>query len=207
MRDFQLKCGSPEDVDWLVGRIEKALKAQGIRVIKSKMTMATEFEQTKIELKTDKDDGQPRSILFPVKFFELDKSLLSHAEISGIIREDETLELRYVLDESRIRDQNSRVVIKWLRDGQQIEGANKPRYKLTSEDVGGKITALVFLRDSRNIVYSHRKVTLAKKVGMFISLPEATDLTIEGEAVVGKVVNASYAVSYTHLTLPTNVAV
>ena len=192
MRDFQLKCGLPEDVDWLVRRTEKALKARGIRVTKSKLSMATEFEQVKIELKTDKDDGQPRSILFPVKFFEFDNSLLSHAEISGIVREDETLELRYVLDESRIRDPNSRVEIEWLRDGQQIEGANKSRYKLTSEDVGGKITALVFLRDSRNIVYSHRKVTLANKVGMVISLPEAKDLTIEGEAVVGKVVNASY---------------
>tara|TARA_B100000575_G_scaffold294133_1_gene308191 strand:+ start:3365 stop:4873 length:1509 start_codon:yes stop_codon:yes gene_type:complete len=192
MRDFQLKCGLPEDFDWLVKRTEKALKARGIRVIKSELSMATEFEQVKIELKTDKDDGQPRSILFPVKFFELDNSLLSHAEISGIVREDETLELRYVLDESRIRDPNSRVVIQWLRDGQRIEGANKSRYKLTSEDVGGKITALVFLRDSRKIVYSHRKVTLANKVGMVISLPEAKGLTIEGEAVVGKVVNASY---------------
>ena len=132
------------------------------------------------------------ALFFQVKFFEFDNSLLSHAEISGIVREDETLELRYVLDESRIRDPNSRVVIKWLRDGQQIEGANKSRYKLTSEDVGGKITALVSLRDSRNIVYSHRKVTLTNKVGMVISLPEAKDLTIEGEAVVGKVVNATY---------------
>ena len=127
-----------------------------------------------------------------MKYFDLDNSLLSRAEISGIVREDETLALSYLLDESRIRDPNSRVVIEWLRDGQQIEGANKSRYKLTAEDVGGKITALVFLRDSRNIVYSHRKVTLAKKVGMVISLPEAKDLTIEGEAVVGKVVNASY---------------
>ena len=192
MRDFQLKCGLPEDVDWLVRRTEKALKAQGIRVTKSELSMATEFEHVKIELKTDKDDGQPRSTLFQVKFFEFDNSLLSHAEISGIVREDETLELRYVLDERRIRDPNSRVVIEWLRDGQKIEGANKSRYKLTSEDVGGKITALVFLRDSRNIVYSHRKVTLANKVGMVISLPEAKNLTIEGEAVVGKVVNATY---------------
>ena len=192
MRDFRLKCGLPEDVDWLVRRTEKALNARGIRVTKSKLSMATEFEQAKIELKTDKDDGQPRSILFPVKFFELDNSLFSHAEISGIVREDETLVLRYVLDESRIRDPNSRVVINWLRDGQQIKGANKSRYKLTSDDVGGKITALVFLRDSRNIVYSHRKVTLANKVGMVISLPEAKYLTIEGEAVVGKVVNATY---------------
>ena len=192
MRDFQLKCGLPEDVDWLVKLTEKALKARGIRVTKRKLSMATEFEQAKIELETDKDDGQPRSILFPVKYFELDNTLLSHAEISGNVREDETLVLSYVLDESRIRDPNSRVVIKWLRDGQQIEGANKSRYKLTSEDVGRKITASVFLRNSRNIVYSHRKVTLAKKVGMVISLPEAKDLTIEGEAVVGKVVNASY---------------
>ena len=192
MPDFQLKCGLPEDVDWLVGRTEKALKARGIRVTKIELSMANEFEQVKIELKTDKDDGQPRSILFPVKFFELDNSLLKHAEISGIVREDETLELRYVLDESRIRDPSSRVEIKWLRDGQQIEGANKSKYKLTSEDVGGKITASVSLRDSRNIVYSHRKVTLANKVGMVISLPEAKDLTIEGEAVVGKVVNVSY---------------
>ena len=100
MSDFKLKCGLPEDIDWLVRRTEKALEARGIRVTKSELSMASEFEQVKIELKTDKDDGQPRSILFPVKFFELDNSLLSHAKISGIAREDETLELRYVLDEA-----------------------------------------------------------------------------------------------------------
>ena len=89
--------------------------------------METEFEQAKIELATDKDDEQPRSILFPVKYFELDNSILSHAEISGIAREDEILVLRYVLDDGRIRDPNSRVVVQWFRDGQQIKGANKSR--------------------------------------------------------------------------------
>ena len=64
MRDFQLKCGLPEDVDWLVRRTEKALKARGIRVTKSELSMATEFEHVKIELKTDKDDGQPRLSLY-----------------------------------------------------------------------------------------------------------------------------------------------
>ena len=193
MHDFELKCGLPEDVEWLVRLTETSLKAQGIRITTRKLSMETEFEQAKIELETDRDDGQPRSILFPVKFFEFDNSLLSHAEITGIVREDETLVLRYVLDESRIRDPNSRVVIKWLRDGKQIEGANKRRYKLTSDDVGGVITALISLKDSRHIVYAHRKVTLPTKVGMFISPPEAWDLKIVGDAVVGKVVNASYA--------------
>ena len=192
MRDFNLKCGLKEDVDWLVKLTETSLNAQGIRVTQSKLSMETEFEQAKIELETDRDDGQPRSILFPVKFFELDNSLLNKAKITGMVREDETLVLRYVLDESRIRDQNTRVVIQWLRDGQQIEGANKSRYKLTSDDVGKKLSALLSLQDGRNIVYAQRKVTLANKVGMVISLPEARDLKIEGEAVVGKTVNASY---------------
>ena len=195
MRDFQLKCGSPKDVEWLVRHTEKTLKAQGISVTKRKLSIETGFDQAKIELETDRDDGQPRSILLPVKVFELDNSLLSHAEITGIVREDEILVLRYVLDESRLRDQNSRLVIKWLRDGRQIEGANKSRYKLTSDDVGRTMTALVSLQDSRNIVYSERKVTIANKVGMVISLPEAKNLIIEGEAVVGKVVNVSYSYS------------
>ena len=47
MRDFQLKCGLPEDVDWLVKLTEKALKARGIRVTKSELSMATEFEHVK----------------------------------------------------------------------------------------------------------------------------------------------------------------
>ena len=193
MRDFKLKCGLPEDVDWLIRRTETTLKAQGIRVTKTKLSMETEFKQAKIELETDRDDGQPRSILFPVKSFEFDNSLLSHAEITGIVREDETLVLRYVLDQSRVRDPNSRVVIKWLRDGKQIEGAFKSRYELTYDDVGGIISAEVSLVDSRSIVYAHRKVTLPIKVGMVISPPEVRDLKIEGEAVVGKVVNVSYA--------------
>ena len=56
-----------------------------------------------------------------------------------------------------------------------------------------EITALVSLKDNRDIVYAERKVNLANTVGMVISLPEAKDLKIEGEAVVGKVVRASYA--------------
>ena len=84
MRVFELKCGLPEDVDWLVRRTETTLKAQGIRLTNRKLSMETEFKQAKIELETDRDDGQPRSILFPVKFSSLDNSLLSHAEISGM---------------------------------------------------------------------------------------------------------------------------
>ena len=192
MNDFQLKCGSREDIEWLVDQVVTALKAQGLRVTKRKLSMETEFEQAKIELATDKDDEQPRSILFPVKYFELDNSILSHAEISGIAREDEILVLRYVLDDGRIRDPNSRVVVQWFRDGQQIKGANKSRYKLTSADVDGKMTAFIFVKDSRDIIYAQTKLSFPYKVGSVISLPEARDLKIEGEAVVGKVVNASY---------------
>ena len=45
MRDFELKCGLPEDVDWLIRRTETTLKAQGIRVTKTKLSMETEFKQ------------------------------------------------------------------------------------------------------------------------------------------------------------------
>ena len=190
--DFQLKCGLPEDVDWLVRRTTMALKVLGFNVTKSTLSLGTEFGQAKIELETDRDDGQSRSVLFPVKYLELDDSILSHAEITGVVREDETLVLRYVLEDSRMRDSNSRVIVQWLRDERQVKGANTSRYKLTSDDVGGQITALISVLDSRNIVHAKRKVTLKHKVGEVISAPEARGLKIEGEAIVGKVVTASY---------------
>ena len=124
MRFFELKCGLPEDVDWLVRRTETTLKAQGIRITNRKLSMETEFEQAKIELETDRDDGQPRSILFPVKFFDFDNNLLSHAKFQELFVKTKP-KLRYVLDESRIRDPNSRVVIEWLRDGSKLKEQTK----------------------------------------------------------------------------------
>ena len=191
MDDFQLKCGLRSDVEWLVTR-QICPKTLGYNVTNRSLSLKPEFGQAIVKLETDKDDDQPRSALFPVNYFEFDKNIFGHAEITGVVREDETLVLRYVLDETRIRDPNSRIAVQWLRNGQQIEGANKSRYKLTTEDVGGKVTALISLLDSRNIAYAQRKITVGNKVGRVISLPEVRDLKIEGEAIIGKVVNASY---------------
>ena len=52
------------------------------------------------------------------------------------------------------------------------------------------MTAFIFVKDSRDIIYAQTKLSFPYKVGSVISLPEARDLKIEGEAVVGKVVNA-----------------
>ncbi len=88
--DFQLKCGAPRDVDWLVGRTASALKALGISVTNNRFSSKAETGQVSIKLESDKDDGQPRSVLFPVEYLEFDDSILSFAEITGVVREDET---------------------------------------------------------------------------------------------------------------------
>ena len=191
--DFQMKCGLPRDVDWLVGRSASALKGLGFSVTNSRLFLNAGTETARIKLKTDKDDGQPRSVLFPVKYFQFDDSILSYADITGIVREDETLVLRYALDDSRIRDPNSRVVVQWLRDGQHVKGAQKSRYRLTVADVGSELAASVTVQDSRGVVYAQRTIKLKKKVGRVISLPEVRNLKIEGDAVVGKLVVASYS--------------
>ena len=192
MDEFELKCGLSRDVDWLVGRTSLALKALGLNVTNSRLSLKTEFAQASVELETDKDDGQPRSVLFPIQYFEFDDSIFSYADITGSIREDETVVLRYALDNSRIRDPYSKVAIKWLRDGRQIKGAQKSRYRLTSADVGSQLAASISVKDSRGVVYAQRTITTQKKVGRVVSPPEINDLKIEGDAVVGKIVTTSY---------------
>ena len=138
-----------------------------------------------MRLKTNKDDGQPRSVLFPIKYFEFDDSILSYADITGIFREVETLVLRYALDDSRIRDPNSGVYIQWFRDGQMVKGAQKSRYKLTSIDVGKQLTAFISVQDSHGVVYAQRTIKIKEKeVGEVISPPQISELELKGDAVV-----------------------
>ena len=193
MDDFQLKCGLPRDVDWLVSQTASALKALGLSVTNSKLSLKSDFGQASLKLETDKDDGQPRSVLFPVQYFEFDDSILSYADITGVLREDETIVLRYALDDSRIRDPNSRVNVQWLRDGRLVKGEQKSRYKLTSVDVGGQLAAFVSVKDSRGVVYAQRTIKLKGKVGKVISPPEISRLEIKGDAVVGEIVTTTYA--------------
>ena len=193
MDDFQLKCGFPRDVDWLVSRTASALKALGFSVTNSKLSLGSKYGQASLKLQTDKDDGYPRSALFPVQYFEFDDSILSYADITGVLREDETVVLRYALDDSRIRDPNSRVNVQWLRDGQLIKGEQKSRYKLTSVDVGSQLAAFVSVQDSDGVVYAQRTIKTKGKVGKVISPPEISSLEIRGDAVVGKIVAATYA--------------
>ena len=193
MDDFKLKCGLQRDVEWLVGRTEAALKALDFSVTNSSLTFKTETGQFSLRLKTNKDDGQPRSVLFPIKYFEFDDSILSYADITGIFREDETLVLRYALDDSRIRDPNSRVYIQWFRDGQMVKGAQKSRYKLTSIDVGKQLTAFISVQDSHGVVYAQRTIKIKEKVGEVISPPQISGLELKGDAVVGNIISASYA--------------
>ena len=137
MSEFKLKCGLPSDVDWLVGQTATALNKQGVQVIGSQLSMKDDYGQVSIRLQTDKDDGQPRSVLFPVKYLETDNKIFSYAEITGVLREDETLVLRYVVDDGRVRDPNSEITVQWLRNDKTVPGATASRYKLKASDVGG----------------------------------------------------------------------
>lgn len=192
MDEFALKCGLPSDVDWLVGRTASHLGAQGVQVVGSQLSMRDDYGQVSIKLKTNKDDGQPRSVLFPVRYMEKDDKIFSYSEITGVPREEETLVLRYAVDDSRIRDPNSKITVQWLRDGKVVSGATKSRYRLTAADVGAQMSVALSLLDSRDVVQADRQVTSNGRVAMVVSPPQIRNLEITGEAVVGKLLSLSY---------------
>lgn len=192
MGEFKLKCGLPSDVDWLVGLTATALNKQGVQVIGSQLSMKDYFGQVSIRLQTDKDDGQPRSVLFPVRYLEKDDQIFSYSEITGVPREDETLVLRYVVDDGRVRDPNSEITVQWLRNDKIVPGATTSRYKLTASDVGAQIAVRLAMLDSRGVLQAESVVQKDGLIAMVVSPPEIRNLQIIGEAVVGKMLSLAY---------------
>ena len=192
MSEFKLKCGLPSDVDWLVGQTATALNKQGVQVIGSQLSMKDDYGQVSIRLQTDKDDGQPRSVLFPVKYLETDNKIFSYAEITGVLREDETLVLRYVVDDGRVRDPNSEITVQWLRNDKTVPGATASRYKLKASDVGAQMSVRIAMLDSRGVLQAERVLQKEGLIAMVVSPPEIRNLQIIGEAVVGKMLTLSY---------------
>ena len=192
MGEFKLKCGLPSDVDWLVGMTATALNKQNVQVIGSQLSMKDDYGQVSIRLQTDKDDGQPRSVLFPVKYLEKDNKIFSYSEVTGVLREDQTLVLRYVVDDGRVRDPNSEIMVQWLRNDKIVRGATKSRYKLTAADVGTQIAVRLTMLDSRGEVQAENVVRKDGLIAMVVSPPEIRNLQIVGDAVVGKLLSLSY---------------
>ena len=192
MGEFKLKCGLPSDVDWLVGLTATALNKQGVQVIGSQLSMKDDYGQVSIRLQTDKDDGQPRSVLFPVRYLEKDNQIFSYSEITGVLREDETLVLRYVVDDGRVRDPNSEITVQWLRNDKIVPGATTSRYKLTASDVGAQIAVRLAMLDSRGVLQAESVVQKDGLIAMVVSPPEIRNLQIIGEAVVGKMLSLAY---------------
>ena len=192
MGEFKLKCGLPSDVDWLVGLTATALNKQGVQVIGSQLSMKDDYGQVSIWLQTDKDDGQPRSVLFPVRYLEKDNQIFSYSEITGVLREDETLVLRYVVDDGRVRDPNSEITVQWLRNDKIVPGATTSRYKLTASDVGAQIAVRLAMLDSRGVLQAESVVQKDGLIDMVVSPPEIRNLQIIGEAVVGKMLSLAY---------------
>ena len=192
MGEFKLKCGLPSDVDWLVGLTATALNKQGVKVIGSQLSMKDDYGQVSIRLQTDKDDGQPRSVLFPVRYLEKDDQIFSYSEITGVPREDETLVLRYVVDDGRVRDPNSEITVQWLRNDKIVPGARTSRYKLTALDVGAQIAVRLAMLDSRGVLQAESVVQKDGLIAMVVSPPEIRNLQIIGETVVGKMLSLAY---------------
>ena len=192
MGEFKLKCGLPSDVDWLVGLTATALNKQGVQVLGSQLSMKDDYGQVSIWLQTDKDDGQPRSVLFPVRYLEKDNQIFSYSQITGVLREDETLVLRYVVDDGRVRDPNSEITVQWLRNDKIVPGATTSRYKLTASDVGAQIAVRLAMLDSRGVLQAESVIQKDGLIAMVVSPPEIRNLQIIGEAVVGKMLTLAY---------------
>ena len=189
---FAIRCGGSADLDTLLKRTAQSLSDAGITLIRSQLIVKDEFGQTRILMQTEQDDNRLRTAILPIRRLVKDDRYFALAEINGTATEGEELTLRYVVDDTRLQEINGTIGISWTRDGVLIPKQNKTRYRLGEQDIGRKISAKIIFTDERGVVYASRTAPLLQRITMRRTAPELRGLTITGQAVIGKILQAEY---------------
>ena len=197
---YQGGCLSPSFLARLTEDLSTDLARSGIEVRHLSVAPLANTDVVRVVISTQKDVANQTaaefSVVFPLKDSGTGRVITS-LEILGDARENEELVARYTVNELAYQQNGGKLVLQWLRDGQVIEGAGKSRYRLTGEDVGARISAL--------LSYGAPEAALSDKIladSAFASArtdvaaanypPSIEDLRIEGEAVTGTELVARY---------------
>ena len=191
-KSFTLRCGAASDLDKLLKLTAASLSVLNKTLIRSQLVLKDELGQSRISLITEQDDQRLRTAILPIMHITRDDGYFLMAEIAGRPIEGEQLILRYAVDEARLRGVDGQVRISWALDGVPISGKSANKLLLGEKYAGGRISATLAFMDEREFIYAARTVNLASAVRLKPTPPEARNLAILGEAMIGQNISVNY---------------
>ena len=191
---FQSDCISASYIGNLTDEIRQRLARDSISVQQLVVLPQKNSEIISIKIITDNDgaaNAPELSVLLPLVTRET-ASVITSLEVIGQPQEGEELIARYTVNETNYQTGNGQLTLQWMRDGQQIAGATKSRYRLQKEDVGAQIDALLTYGGNQATFTDSRKALVKAQIVAANYPPSIEDLRIEGLAETGQNLSAKY---------------
>ena len=191
-KSFSLRCGLATDLDRLLKLTAASLSELDKTLIRSQLVLNDERGQSRISLITEQDDNRLRTAILPIRHITRDDGYFLMADIIGRPVEGEQLRLRYAVDETRLRGVDGQIRISWALDGVPISGKLGNKLLLREAYAGGRISATLAFIDERDFVYASKDLSMSSVVSLKPTPPEARNLTILGDAIIGQELAVSY---------------
>ena len=190
--DIQCKPEStPENV--ILEAVDAALAQSGVPMAGLERIEDGNDRILTISVRAAIEDNQQQSLLLPVSVALPETvSPLRLAELVGSAIEGETLQLRYLVEESSELLQNGQLQVVWLRDGKAIADASGGRYTLSAADVGANIQAEIQLLDISGQQQFALRTNNTSQIAMAEYPPEVRNITLAGDPVVGNELSVTY---------------
>ena len=198
----RLDCGQSDPVGKLTAELLNVLSQENISVTQSTVTDSG-FGVIKLALSTttspsESDDSEKQTVLLPVVLAERSEdtlnSIIGPIRITGEMVENETLKVQFPINMNALKSIRGRLQLKWLRDGQVIEGATRSRYRLTADDIGKRLSVEISILDDQKTLVLNKASSTTIMVAMANYPPEIQNLTVKGNAILGEELIASFDV-------------
>ena len=198
----RLDCSQSDPVGNLTAEVLDVLSQENVSVTKSTVTDSG-YGVIKLALTTtaspsESDNGEKQTVLLPVVLAERSQdtlnSIIGPIRITGEMVENETLKVQFPINMNSLKSIRGRLQLKWLRDGQVIEGATRSRYRLTAADIGKRLSVEISILDDQKTLVLNKQSIATTMVAMANYPPEIRNLTVEGDAILGEELIASFDV-------------
>ena len=189
---FPTQCRSQPFLADLMNDLEVRLANQNIRL--SQITVMPEKNPhiVTLRLQSEADISESDvSVLLPLAQAPTGK-IITSLEVIGDSLEDSELIARYTVNENLYRKGGGQLSLRWLRNGQPIEGAKSSRYRLGRDDVGAKISARLRYSGGPEVPFDQYIFTMTNFIVAANYPPRIENLMIEGEPQTGSQLTARY---------------
>ena len=194
----RLDCSQSDPVGALTSQLLDVLSDENVSVIQSSV-MDGGLGVIKLALATNQaEEGDKQTVLMPVVLAERSQdtlnSIIGPIRITGDVIENQTLKAQFPINMNALKSIRGRLQLKWLRDGQVIDGATRSRYRLTAEDVGRQLSVEISILDDQKTLVLNKASSATTMVAMANYPPEIKNLTVKGDAILGQELIAEFDV-------------